>query len=105
MTACLFLEHSPCKSSAKLHNDAESGAEACPVMQCPHCQAENPPTAASCANCRTPLPWGESTLGATGSDLPLPPGASPRAPSAWSIAVTSPHQAMYGQGEELVGTM
>jgi len=105
MITCPLLQHCPCKSRAKLHNNAESGAQDCPVMQCPHCQAENPPTAASCANCSTPLPWSELTLGATNSEVTLPAGASPRATSAWSIAVTNPHDALYAQGEELVGTM
>ena len=74
-------------------------------MQCPLCQAENSPTAVSCANCTTPLPWSELTLAATGSGVTLPAGASPRATSAWSIAVTNPHEPLYAQGEELVGTI
>ena len=74
-------------------------------MQCPLCQVENSPAAVSCAKCNTPLAWSEVTLGATSSGVTLPAGASPRATSAWSIAVTQPHEALYGQGEELVGTM
>jgi eukaryotic-like serine/threonine-protein kinase len=74
-------------------------------MQCPLCQAENSLTAASCANCSTPLPWSEVTLGPTASGVTFPAAATPQATSAWSIAVTQPHEALYAQGEELVGTV
>lgn len=72
-------------------------------MQCPVCQSENPPTAASCAKCSTPLPLSDQTLGATVSDGSLPAETTPRGTSAWSVAVTPPPDALYAQGEELVG--
>ena len=74
-------------------------------MQCPLCQAENPPTAASCSKCSTPLPWSELTLGPTSSGVTLPAENNPGATAAWSIAVTPPIDAPYAQGEELVGTL
>src|SRR6266581_2893709 len=74
-------------------------------MECPICQAENPPTAASCTKCRTPLPMNSQTLGATLSGGSLPAGTSPRATSAWSIAVTPTPEAPYAEGEELVGML
>src|SRR6202021_2535420 len=71
-------------------------------MQCPLCQADNPPSADHCTKCRTPLPLAALTL--------PPPPATPAAPSpapppnsdtlggtlggtmggtqAWSVAVT-----------------
>src|ERR1700682_5739229 len=72
-------------------------------MQCPVCQAENPPTNASCTKCSTPLPVNDQTLGAAVSDGTLPAEAAPHGTSAWSIAVTPPPGAPYPQGEELVG--
>src|SRR5467141_4656915 len=74
-------------------------------MQCPLCQAENPPTAASCTKCSTPLPLNDQTLDGTVSGGTPSAGTTPRAPSAWSIAVTPPPDAPYAQGEELVGTL
>src|SRR5467141_42371 len=74
-------------------------------MQCPLCQAENPPTATSCAKCSTPLPLNDLTLDGTVSGGTPSAGTTPRAPSAWSIAVTPPPDAPYAQGEELVGTL
>jgi eukaryotic-like serine/threonine-protein kinase len=74
-------------------------------MQCPICQADNPPTAASCTKCSTPLPFNDQTLGATASGGTLPAGTNPRGTSAWSVAVTPPPDAPYAQGEELVGTL
>src|ERR1700716_357995 len=74
-------------------------------MNCPFCQAENPPTAASCAKCSTPLPGNNETLVATLSGGTLPSRTSPRATSAWSMAVAPPPDAPYAQGEELVGTV
>src|ERR1700680_1231912 len=74
-------------------------------MQCPLCQAENLPTAASCTKCSTPLPWSHPALDAPVSAGTLPPGPTPRATSAWSIAVTQPTDAPYAQGAELVGTL
>src|SRR6202049_135808 len=74
-------------------------------MQCPLCQAENLPTAASCTKCSTPLPGGAPPLAPPVLDGTLPPGPTPRATSAWSIAVTQPTDAPYAQGAELVGTL
>src|SRR6202521_2563730 len=74
-------------------------------MQCPLCQAENLPTAASCTKCSTPLPWSDPALDATVLGGTLPPGANPRATSAWSIAVTQPTDAPSAQGAELLGTL
>ncbi len=74
-------------------------------MQCPLCQAENPPTAASCTKCSTPLPLNDQTLdGAVPSGMP-PASTTPRGTSAWSVAVAPPPDAPYAQGEELVGTL
>jgi len=74
-------------------------------MQCPLCQAENPPTAVSCAKCSTPLPLDDRTLGATLDGGTAPPSATPRGASAWSVAVTAQPDAPYPQGEALVGTL
>src|SRR6266478_5946868 len=74
-------------------------------MQCPLCQAENPPTAARCTKCSTPLPLNDQTLdGAVPSGVP-PASTTPRGTSAWSVAVAPPPDAPYAQGEELVGTL
>jgi tetratricopeptide (TPR) repeat protein/predicted Ser/Thr protein kinase len=74
-------------------------------MQCPLCHTENPPAAASCTKCSTPLPLNDQTLdGAVPSGAP-PASTTPRGTSAWSVAVTAPPDAPYAQGEELVGTL
>src|SRR6267143_3159136 len=73
-------------------------------MQCPLCQTENPPTAASCTKCSTPLPLNDQTLEGAVPSGALPTD-TPRGTSAWSIAVTSPTAAPYPQGEELVGAL
>src|SRR2546429_3473384 len=73
-------------------------------MQCPLCQTENPPTAASCTKCSTPLPLNDQTLDGNVPVGSLPAGTTPSGTSAWSIAVTPPPGAPYAQGEELVGT-
>src|ERR1700682_3594683 len=72
-------------------------------MQCPLCQAENPPTAASCTKCSTPLPLNDQTLGATVSGGSPAAETTPHGTSAWSVAVTPPPGAPYAQSEELVG--
>jgi eukaryotic-like serine/threonine-protein kinase len=74
-------------------------------MQCPLCQADNPPTAISCGKCSTPLPLDDRTLGATVTGGTAPPSATPRGTSAWSVAVTPQPDAPYAQGEALVGTL
>src|ERR1700686_3856717 len=74
-------------------------------MQCPLCQAENPPSAVSCTKCSTPLPIDDQVLNATLADGTLNEGPTPRGTSAWSVAVTPAPNAPYAQGEELVGTL
>src|SRR6202162_6409267 len=77
-------------------------------MQCPLCQAENPPNAVSCTKCSTPLSTYQENLDATmagGFDGTLNEGPTPRGTSAWSVAVTPSPSAPYAQGEELVGTL
>jgi eukaryotic-like serine/threonine-protein kinase len=51
-------------------------------MQCPLCQAENPPTAEHCTKCSTPLPLADMTITET------TPGSVVRGTEAWSVAVT-----------------
>ncbi|PYU00983.1 MAG: hypothetical protein DMG38_05395 [Acidobacteria bacterium] len=74
-------------------------------MQCPLCQAENPPTAISCTKCSTPLPLHDQTLDGAVPSGALPAGTTPRGSSAWSVAVSPPPDAPYPQGDELVGTL
>jgi eukaryotic-like serine/threonine-protein kinase len=74
-------------------------------MQCPICQTENPPAAASCTKCSTPLPLSDQTLDGTLSTGPTPARTTPPGTSAWSVAVSPPPDAPYPQGEELVGTL
>ncbi len=74
-------------------------------MQCPICQAENPPSASSCLKCSTPLPVDDPILGATAIGGTITTGASPKGTSAWSIAITPAPGAPYAQGEELIGTL
>src|SRR6202163_2979803 len=74
-------------------------------MQCPLCQAENPPSAVSCTKCSTPLPIDDQILSATLADGTLNEGPMPRGTSAWSVAVTPASGAPYAQGEELVGVV
>jgi len=89
----------------KSHNEGQFGALDCHSMQCPLCQADNPPTAISCAKCSTPLPLDDRTLGATVTGGTAPPSATPRGTSAWSVAVTPQPDAPYAQGEALIGTL
>src|ERR1700736_6979409 len=74
-------------------------------MQCPLCQTETPPTAASCTKCSTPLPLNDQTLDGAVPSGALPASTTLRGTSAWSVAVTAPPDAPYPQGEELVGTL
>lgn len=84
-------------------------------MQCPLCQADNPPTAASCIKCSTPLPFTDQTLGGTSAGGTSLGGSSSGATSMgnsipggtadWSVAVTPPARGSGAQGEQLVGTM
>ena len=48
-------------------------------MQCPVCQADNPPTAVTCEKCSTPFPLSEETLA---------PATGVGKTGAWSVAVT-----------------
>src|SRR5713226_416354 len=48
-------------------------------MQCPVCQADNPPTAVTCEKCSTPFPLSEETLA---------PATGVGRTGAWSVAVT-----------------
>jgi eukaryotic-like serine/threonine-protein kinase len=49
-------------------------------MQCPLCQADNPPTAEQCTKCSTPLPLA--------SDVTISPTQAIGSTEAWSVAVT-----------------
>jgi tetratricopeptide (TPR) repeat protein len=51
-------------------------------MQCPLCQADNPPTADHCTKCSTPLPLADQTISPTGM------GTAVGGTQAWSVAVT-----------------
>src|SRR6202171_2678061 len=74
-------------------------------MQCPLCQAENPPTVVNCVTCSTPLPWDAQAMCATVPGGTLPSATAPRATSAWSVAVTPALGEPYDQGEELIGML
>src|SRR4029077_19445257 len=74
-------------------------------MQCPICQAENLPTAASCTKCSTPLPLNDPSLGATISGGTLSEATIPGATHAWSMAVDAPTDTPSAQGEGFVGTL
>jgi serine/threonine protein kinase/tetratricopeptide (TPR) repeat protein len=51
-------------------------------MQCPLCQADNPPSADHCTKCSTPLPLADVTL------APTAMGTAIGGTQAWSVAVT-----------------
>jgi len=74
-------------------------------MQCPLCQAENPPTAGICTKCSTPLPWNDPSLGATIAPGTLSGETTPNASYAWSMAVNPPQEGLSDQGEALVGLL
>ena len=50
-------------------------------MQCPLCQADNPPTAEHCTKCSTPLPLADMTISPTAMGTAV-------STQAWSVAVT-----------------
>src|SRR5271163_1556420 len=50
-------------------------------MQCPLCQADNPPTAENCTKCSTPLPLADMTISPTAMGTAV-------STQAWSVAVT-----------------
>jgi tetratricopeptide (TPR) repeat protein/predicted Ser/Thr protein kinase/TolB-like protein len=52
-------------------------------MQCPLCQADNPPSADHCTKCSTPLPFSDATISPTAMD-----GTPVGRTEAWSVAVT-----------------
>jgi tetratricopeptide (TPR) repeat protein len=51
-------------------------------MQCPLCQADNPPTADHCTKCSTPLPLADMTISPTAA------GTAVVGTQAWSVAVS-----------------
>src|ERR1700742_4438723 len=53
-------------------------------MQCPLCQADNPPSADHCTKCSTPLPLADMTVAPHGETLAGTMGGT----QAWSVAVT-----------------
>lgn len=55
--------------------------------------------------CSTPLPFTDQTLRAIDSGGTLTSGTTPRGTAAWSVAITTPPDAPYAQGEALVGTL
>src|SRR5215475_8508642 len=55
-------------------------------MQCPLCQADNPPSADHCTKCSTPLPLADATLSGTVSGTLS--GTAVGRTEAWSVAVT-----------------
>jgi tetratricopeptide (TPR) repeat protein/predicted Ser/Thr protein kinase len=56
-------------------------------MQCPLCQADNPPTADVCTKCSTPLPLADVTIAGTSMDGTAM-GSGVGRTEAWSVAVT-----------------
>jgi hypothetical protein len=52
-------------------------------MQCPLCQADNPPSADRCGKCSTPLPFADATISPTAMG-----GSVIGKTEAWSVAVT-----------------
>src|SRR5580704_12291299 len=58
-------------------------------MQCPLCQADNPPSADHCTKCSTPLPLADMTMPPHGGEtLGGTMGGSMGGTQAWSVAVT-----------------
>jgi serine/threonine protein kinase/Tfp pilus assembly protein PilF len=57
-------------------------------MQCPLCQADNPPSADHCTKCSTPLPLADVTLPPHGETLGGTLGGTMGGTQAWSVAVT-----------------
>jgi serine/threonine protein kinase/Tfp pilus assembly protein PilF len=53
-------------------------------MQCPLCQADNPPSADRCGKCSTPLPFADATISPTA----MGSGSVIGKTEAWSVAVT-----------------
>jgi eukaryotic-like serine/threonine-protein kinase len=57
-------------------------------MQCPLCQADNPPSADHCTKCSTPLPLADVTMPPHGETLGGTLGGTMGGTQAWSVAVT-----------------
>src|SRR5580700_8036687 len=69
-------------------------------MQCPLCQADNPPTAEVCTKCSTPLPLADMTISPTAM------GTAVGGTQAWSVAVTPrPTSEAAAQGQLQPGTL
>ena len=68
-------------------------------MQCPLCQADNPPTAENCAKCSTPLPLADMTLSPTAMGTAV-------STQAWSVAVSPrPSSEAAAKGQLEPGTL
>ena len=68
-------------------------------MQCPLCQADNPPTAENCTKCSTPLPLADMTLSPTAMGTAV-------STQAWSVAVTPrPSSEAAAKGQLEPGTL
>src|ERR1700722_17354330 len=57
-------------------------------MQCPLCQADNPPSADHCTKCSTPLPLADVTMPPPGETMGGTLGGTMGGTQAWSVAVT-----------------
>jgi tetratricopeptide (TPR) repeat protein/predicted Ser/Thr protein kinase len=69
-------------------------------MQCPLCQADNPPAAEVCTKCSTPLPLADMTISPTAM------GTAVGGTQAWSVAVTPrPTSEAAAQGQLQPGTL
>ena len=69
-------------------------------MQCPLCQADNPPTAEHCTKCSTPLPLADMTIS------PTEMGTGVVGTQAWSVAVTPrPSSEAAAKGQLEPGTL
>jgi tetratricopeptide (TPR) repeat protein/predicted Ser/Thr protein kinase len=69
-------------------------------MQCPLCQADNPPTADHCTKCSTPLPLADMTISGTAV------GTAVGGTQAWSVAVTPrPSSEAAAKGQLEPGTL
>ncbi len=70
-------------------------------MQCPLCQADNPPTADHCTKCSTPLPLADMTISPTAMGT-----AGIGGTQAWSVAVTPrPSSEAAAKGQLEPGTL
>jgi eukaryotic-like serine/threonine-protein kinase len=69
-------------------------------MQCPLCQAENPPTAETCTKCSTPLPLADMTIS------PTMGGTGVGRTEAWSVAISPrPSSEAASKGQLEPGTL